>query len=221
MTKLVLFTYPGACSRVAMAALEETGAAHEVKWVNLGANAQLAEDYLAVNYKGKVPALAVDGTVLTENPAILHFLHTTYAAAKLLPQGETPLDQARILSDLAWCSATLHPIVRQIRASHRYTKGETAGIVTDGREKLAKECAHMNHRLSASEWWYGREWSIADLYLHWITNTAARSGFPVSDYPAITAHAQQVRARPSFQRVLAKELAAIARDGLPVDPADL
>lgn len=218
---LTLFTHPGACSRVTMTALEEAGAAYEARWINLAASAQHSDDYLAFNRKGKVPALIADGVTLTENPAIISYLHDTYPDAGLLPRSASPFERAQSLSDLVWCGSMLHPMVRQIRAPQRFTKGETAGVVVDGREKLSKECKFIDRRLSEAEWWYGADWSIVDVYLFWITSNAARSGFQLSGYPAIVAHTQRVRSRPSFQRVLAYEIAAIESHGIDVDPKGL
>ena len=218
---MILFTHPGACSRVTMTALEEAGADYEARWIDLAASAQHDDDYLAFNRKGKVPALIVDGVTLTENPAILHYLHSAYPAAGLLPAGKGPFDRAQSLSDLVWCGSMLHPIVRQIRAPQRFTKGETSGIVADGREKLSKECKYIDSRLSNADWWYGANWSIVDVYLFWIVSNAARSGFHLDSYPAIVAHIQRVRSRPSFKRMHAKENAAIEAHNIGVDQAGL
>lgn len=218
---MIIFTHPGACSRVTMTALEEAGAAYEARWVDLSASAHHGDDYLAFNRKGKVPALIVDGVTLTENPAILHYLHSAYPEARLLPAGKGPFDRAQSLSELVWCGSMLHPIVRQIRAPQRFTKGETSGIVADGCEKLSKECKFIDSRLSGNDWWYGADWSIVDVYMFWIVSNAARSGFELDPYPAILAHTQRVRSRPSFRRMLAQEIAAIKAHKIGVDPAGL
>lgn len=221
MTPLILYSYPGACSRVTMTALEETGAVFEDRWVDFDHKAQYAEGYLALNRKAKVPALVVGERVLTENPAILHFLHTVHPQAGLLPQSIDAFDSAARLSDLIWCASMLHPMVRQIRAPQKWTTGETAGIREDGMAKLTKECGHIESRLAASPWWYGGAWSILDTYLYWITSTAAKSGFPLADFPAIARHAEKVRSRPAFQRMLEREVAAVAREGMALDPNTL
>ncbi len=221
MTRPILYAYPGACSRVTLSALEEAGLDFEDRWIDIAAMGQYSDAYLALNRKAKVPALVIGGTTLTENPAILHYLHVTNPGARLLPRAGDPLRDAQGLSDLIWCSAMLHPMVRQIRNPQRWTTGETAGVRADGLAKLAKEAAHIEARLAGSEWWYGADWSIVDVYLYWVTSTAATGGFPAGDYPAIAAHGARVRARPSFQRGLKREIAAVAREGMAIDPAGL
>ena len=71
VAELILYMSPGTCSRVTMTALEEIDVPFEDRLIFTGAGAQNSAAYLAVNRKGKVPALSVDGQVLTENPAIL------------------------------------------------------------------------------------------------------------------------------------------------------
>lgn len=142
MVSVTLFSYSGACSRVTMTALEEAALVQTVQWTDITTNAQYAPDYLALNRKAKVPTLMVGEATLTENAAILHYLHCTYPDARLLPQTGDAVQDAQGLSDLVWCGGMLHPMVRQIHAPQKWTKGsdeQTAGIRADGLEKLAKE----------------------------------------------------------------------------------
>lgn len=209
MTETILFQYPGACSRVVMTALEEIGLSFSDRLVDLPAGGQTRPDYLAINPKGKVPALLHGGRVMTETPAILHFLDRQHPDAALLPHHEDPMRDNAALADLSWCSGTLHPMVRQVRNPFRFTRGETDGIRADGTEKLTRECAAMAARIGDG-WWYGERWSIVDVYLCWAYETAAVGGFPLDRYPALAGHAGRVRARPSFERALARERAAVA-----------
>ena len=215
--KIILFHFPTACSRVTMNALEEIGIDYESRMVNLHASDQKSPEFLAINPKGKVPALSTDGYLMTENPAILGFLARLYPAASLLPRSEDSLRATQPDIDMAWCAATLHPIVRQIRNPMRWTKGETAGIRADGIEKMHKECTGFAERLSAGRWWYGERWSIVDSYIYWIYSTSGQGDFfPLDRYPELSEHAARVRERPSFQRVLQRERAALEAAGLEV-----
>ena len=217
---MILYMAPGACSRVTMTALEEIGLDFEDRTLDMAAGAQNGAEYLAINRKGKVPALVIDGALLTENAAILAFLHRTYPAAKLLPAADG-IEGAQGLSDIIWCASTLHPEVRQVRAPFKWTTGDPAGVKADGIAKFAKECAYIAERVGDDGWWYGDTWSIVDTYVYWAYSTARIGGFPLDDHPRLLAHAERVRARPSFQRALARELAAVEREKLPIDPAIL
>ena len=221
MTDLILYMAPGACSRVTMTALEEIGVPYEDRTLDLAAGAQFADGYLAVNRKGKVPALVAGGRLLTENAAIIAYLHRAYPDARLLPGDGDELAAARALSDVIWCASTLHPEVRQVRAPFKWTQGDPAGVKEDGLLKFAKECAYIAERVGEDGWWYGERWSIVDTYVYWAYSTARIGGFPLDEYPRLLAHAERVRARPSFGRALARELAAVEREKLPIDPAIL
>jgi glutathione S-transferase len=216
---MILFQFPTACSRVTLNALEETGADYETRLVNLHNNQQKSPEYLAVNPKGKVPALSIDGHLMTENSVILNYLDQQYPAAQLLPKSSDPVQAMQPHTDMAWCAATLHPIVRQIRNPQRYTQGETGGIRADGIEKMNKECAIMDQRLSGGRWWYGSEWSILDTYIYWAYSTAGKGAeFELDRFQALAEHAARVRQRPAFIRTLECERSSLIAAGLEVPP---
>ena len=215
--KFTLFHFPASCSRVTMNALEEIGLEFATQMVNLPSNEQKTPAYLAINPKGKIPTLRIDGRLLTENAVILGLLDRLYPAADLLPHSEDPVSAVQPHIDMGWCAATLHPIVRQIRNPQRWTQGETSGIQADGIEKMNAECAGFAARLSAGRWWYGERWSILDTYVYWVYSTAAKGGvFSLAPFPALGEHAARVRERPSFQRVLVRERTALESAGLPI-----
>lgn len=213
--KLTIYQFPAACSRVTMNALEELGLEFDDICVNMRTAAQNSPEYLAVNPKGKVPALVADGQVLTENAAILWTLHSLHPHGGLLPASDDPFRRHEYLSDLTWCSGTMHPIVRQVRMPVKWTTGDPAGVREDGIAKLVKECKRFVQRIGKGGWWYGDSWSIVDTYIYWGYSTAAKGGFPIDDYPELLDHAERVRSRPSFLRVLAREQAALEREAIP------
>ena len=207
--KVVLYQFPGACSRVTLSALEEIGLPYELRTLNIRTGEQQSSEYRALNPKGKIPAICFDGRVLTENPAILYALHQSHPHAGLLPAARGFPDEYQGLSDLIWFGSGLHPIVRQVRMPSRYTQGDSSGVATDGAQKMAKECAAMSARLGNGRWWYGERWSIVDVYVYWCYSTAAKGAFQLEPFPALLEHAQRVRSRPSFQRALAAEIASV------------
>jgi glutathione S-transferase len=79
--KLTLYYAPIACSLVPLITLNESGAPFDVHTVLLAKGQQKTPEYLKLNPKGKVPALAIDGEVLTENVAILSLGHPSASGA--------------------------------------------------------------------------------------------------------------------------------------------
>ncbi|CUS44776.1 MAG: glutathione S-transferase family protein [Pseudomonadota bacterium] len=207
---LTLYFFPGACSRVTMTALEATGVTYRDQLVNVRTDEQKTPGYRRVNPKGKVPALAIDGRIMTENAAILVFLDRQFPQAGLLPRSTDPVTDIAPLTDLLWCSSTLHPAMRQIRAPDKYTAGDPADVMADGMRKFAAECTLIADGVDG-RWWYGDRWSIVDVYLFWLCNVAEKGGFPLSDYPAIVDHAARVRQLAPLQRALERERAGAER----------
>ncbi|MEM9314966.1 MAG: glutathione S-transferase family protein [Pseudomonadota bacterium] len=215
---LVLYHFPGACSRVVMTALETIGVSYEDVVINIFKGEQKSPDYLKVHPDGKVPALAYDGQVITENVSIQLFLHGRFPEAGLLPALDNPVDHARTVSDLVWCGGTLHPIIRQVRMPIRFTDGDPSGVQAKGVEALHTVLTRLSPRFSDKEWWYGDAWSLVDVYFAWCCFIAGNGGFPIQDYPAIAAHQDRVNSIPSYARSLELEEAARQRHGITLPP---
>lgn len=210
---LVLFHTPGACSRVSLNALEELGLSFEDRPIDIFKGAQRSPEYLAINPKGKVPALLVGDVLLTETPAILLWLIEQKPDANLMP-GEDALSRARAFADVVWCSNTLHPLVRTIRMPQRMTLGDAEPVRAAAIAQMTPELEHMQCRFEAQPWWFGETWSILDVYLGWITGMCVGAGVDVTPYGAVLAHMGRVRERPSFQRALAREQNALDTAGI-------
>jgi glutathione S-transferase len=103
-----LYYSKGSCSLASHIALEEAGATFEAVRINLREKEQKGPAYLAINPKGKVPALQLDdGHVITENPAIISYVADTHPHRGLLaPPGQ--LARAKAQEWLAWCAAQVH-----------------------------------------------------------------------------------------------------------------
>jgi glutathione S-transferase len=65
-----LFWAPRSCALASHITLEEVGAEYTTQRLDFSANEQRSPEYLAINPKGRVPALVTDKGVLTETPAI-------------------------------------------------------------------------------------------------------------------------------------------------------
>ncbi len=209
MTDMTLFLFPGACSRVAATALEHVGADYNAVMIDLMKGEHTKQDYRSVNPRGKVPALLVDGKLLSENGAIQLYLDEAYPEAGLLPRTTNAWDRAQVVSDMFWLSSVWHPYVRANKMPMRWTTGDIAPVRERGVELLTPCIEILEERLSDRAWWYG-DWSILDVYFYWAYTTAEDGQFDLSPYPGIARHRAAVEALPAFQRAIAKERAAAA-----------
>jgi len=178
--------------------------------------------YKIYNPKGKVPALVFGGEALTENVAILWFLNEQFPAAGLLPHAKTAIEKARLISDLNFCSSTLHPIVTRIRMPQFFAGPEAVRAVwTAGCEAMREYFKLVDDRLANSPWWYGDAWSVMDSYLYWVFWRVEGAGFPVSEYPRFSDHKHRMDDRPTTQRALEREsrmTAQLESEGLAFHP---
>lgn len=206
-----LWFAPGTCARVSMIALEETGIDFDTRLIAFKRGDHRSDEFLALNPKGKVPTLEVDGEVLTENLAIVTYLSKKHPDAKLLPFGKNEMSDARILEDLAWCASGLHPIVTRLRLPQYFCDTE------DGRVRVWEMAAAamkpnfalIEQRLADSEWMLGRDWSVLDAYVFWVWFRVEGAGFDVSAYPNFADHARRIQQRPSVMRAGKRERQAI------------
>lgn len=212
MTHLKLFHFPGGCSRVTMTALEAAGCDFEDEMVNLMKGEHMSPAYRRQNPRGKIPALLIDGELLTENAAILTWIHTTYPDAKLFPPTHSALETARQLSDLFWLSAGWHPSVRAMKMPIRWTIGDEAPVRERGRDLMNPMVDALEARLADGTWYYGDAWSIIDVYFYWAYTTADEGTYDFSDRPEINRHRAQVEALPAFIRARVREEAARVRN---------
>lgn len=211
MSELLLYHFPGACSRVTMVALEHCGCEYRDEPVNLAKGQQMQPDYRAANPRGKVPALLVDGRLLSENAAILAWLARTYPEAGLLPEVSDEWGRAEQLSDLFWISSVWHPSVRANMMPVRWTTGDPGPVRERGKQLMEPLLARLETRLAERPWWYGEGWSIVDTYLYWCYTTAEEGEYDLSGLDRIADHRARVEADPAFGRAIERENAARAR----------
>jgi glutathione S-transferase len=208
MPKLTLFVSPNSCARVPTIALEETGAPFDTELIRTAAQQQYSPDYLKINPKGKVPALLVDGEPLTENVAILRWLHHSFPAANLLPPPEGPLGAERQTADLAFFSATVHPNVTRIAMPFKFIEDWDLSfdiVRPKGVEDMMKIMLMIDRRLEDGPWWYGADWSVVDGYLYWVWSRITVVGFPSADFANLRRHHDLSNDRPAVQRAMARE----------------
>ena len=207
---LKLFYSPGACSLASHIALQETGAAFEAVRVNFAEGQQRSPDYLKMNPKGRVPVLADDDFIVTENPAILYYISQKFPDANLWPR-----DLKARAACLEWCafmSSGVHVAYAHVRRAERYATGEeaVANVMAKGKLTTRETWDMVEKKLAsgAGPWAAGESYSIADPYLlvFWNWGRGPFLGYDMArDFPVWDAHAKRMLARPAVQRAFATE----------------
>src|SRR6202047_2521160 len=102
-----LYYAPHTCSLASHIALEEAGAEYSTGRIDFAANEQRTSEYLAINPKGRVPALVTDRGILTESPAMLAFIALSFPQARLAPFDD-PFAFAQVQAFNSYLCSTVH-----------------------------------------------------------------------------------------------------------------
>lgn len=160
---LKLYYMPGACSLATHIVLEWIGAPYEAQRVS---RAELKSPaYLQINPAGAVPALLADGTVLTQNAAVLNYLAERFPAARLGGDG-TAIGHATVQSWLGFANSDIHPAFKPLFGATAYLEDEAAieKSKAHARKMLRAFFERIDAQLQNHDWIAGSR-SIADPYL--------------------------------------------------------
>lgn len=201
---LKLFYAPGTCSLAAHIALEETGVPYEARRVDFSTAEQTKPDYLAINPKGRVPALVTDRGVITETPAILTYVAQSFPEAKLVPNGDA-YAFSRVQSFLSYLCSTVHVAHAHGRRGARWADEPAAHEAM--KAKVASNMAAcfelIENTMFEGPFVMGEAYSIADPYLYTIAGWLEPDGVDPSRFPKVLDHRNRMTARPAVARVLA------------------
>ena len=187
----------------------KSGLAYEVTRVNLAEGEQRTPAYLAVNPKGRVPALADGEFVVTEVPAILRYVSRLAAGQVALAVGCKA--DARCAEWLAWISSrgpmsrTRTSVARNAMPTARPERPKSS---PRARSLHADIWEQVENRLGSQDWIAGDSFSVADLYLtvFWTWGRGPVLGYDMpADFPKWTAHARRVAERPAVRRVFERD----------------
>jgi glutathione S-transferase len=208
---LTLYYCPGACSMAAHVVIEETGAPYEGRAVLLPNGEHRTEAYAAVNPRNQVPALSVDGKVITECVAILTYLARRYPDARLLPADD--IDQARCLATLAWIASAVDPLFRRAARPERFVADEAAQLAVKqaAREAYWGKCREIDGMLSGKMWMMGAQYSVCDPYALVYFGWGQRLGLPMAELENYCAFRNRMLERPAVRKVLEREQSPILK----------
>ncbi|CAO3413828.1 maleylacetoacetate isomerase [Azospirillum doebereinerae] len=182
-------------------ALNLKGLTPDLAFVHLRRGEQRDPAYAALNPEQLVPALEVDGQVLTQSLAIVEYLDETHPAPPLLPAD--PLGRARVrgLAQLVACD--IHPIDNLRVLNHLKTMGHAQGEVDDWyRHWIAVGLTALEARLAGDgrggRFCHGDRPGLADLVLVPQMYNARRFGCPLDAYPTLLRIDADCRALPAF-----------------------
>ena len=208
---LTLYFCPGACSTASHIGLEEAGAQYTENPVWLPKGEQKTEAYLKINPRGKVPALSVDGKILTENTAILTYIAKQFPAKNLMPKD--PLEEARCISTMAWFSNIVHPSYTHYMRPERFAADAAAqpSIKDTGKKTFWTNLQEIDSLLAGKDWIMGKDFSVADGYALVFYGWGLRAELPMKELANYTAFKDRMLKRPAVMKVLTSEESVILK----------
>jgi glutathione S-transferase len=201
-----IFYSPGACSLASHIALAETGAPYEAVRVNFAAGEQRSPQYLAINPKGRVPALVTEKGILTETPAILVYLAQTFPAAKLANLAD-PWSFAQAQSFNSYLCSTVHVHHAHRTRGTRWADDEAA--IESMKRKVAQNMTDaftlIERDMLAGPWVTGADYSMCDPYLFTLSGWLEGDGVDIAKFPKVADHYKRMLQRPATQRAMKEQ----------------
>lgn len=189
----------GAAYRVRIA-LELKGLTYDQQGVDLRTGAQRSEAFVALNPQGMVPALEVDGAVLTQSPAILEWLEETHPVPPLLPAD--PVERAHVRAMAALIGCDIHPLNNlRVGKALRETFGADQTAVDAWAARWILPGFEALERLVAvhgDSWCFGSAPTLADGYLIPQIYSARRFNVPLDAFPRLLAIDAAAADHPAF-----------------------
>src|SRR3954454_4727230 len=195
-----LYYSPGACSLSPHIALLEAGLPYDLVKVDLRAKKlENGDDYLKVNPKGQVPALALDsGELVTEGPVIVQMIADK--AGKNLAPARDSAERYKLLEWLNYITGELHknfgPMFSPVLAD------EAKAFFKD---RVMGKFKYVDSVIGGRDYLTGKQFTVADGYLFTMLTWADRLKFDLSAMPTLLAYKARVAARPKVQEALTKE----------------
>lgn len=202
---MIRFFYsPGSCSTASHIALEEAGAVYEAICTDTRTGEQRKPEYLAINPKGRVPALVTEHGVLTENVAILAWIARAWPHANLMPDDAWAYAQATSFN--SYLAATVHVAHAHRHRGYRWATEESS--FEDMRRKVPQSIAEcfrlIEDEMLKGPWVLGEQYTACDAYLFTIADWLEGDGVDPAQFPKVLDHRERVRARPAARKVLAQ-----------------
>lgn len=188
-----LYYCPHACSKAPNITLRELGLPFDMVRVDLKTKkTENGDDYLAINPKGYVPALALDnGNLLTEVEVILQYLADQKPEAGLAPAVGT-FERIRMQEWLSYISSELHKTFGML-FNPQLPEQMRAAVL----QKLSQRLGYVSLVLGKQDYLLGKAFTIADIYLFTVLGWSQVVGVDLTPWPIFASYMEKIAARPA------------------------
>lgn len=192
-----LYYAPSTIAIAVAISLNEAGIDYEAYRLDFASGEQGGDTYGAINSKRRVPALDVDGTVLTETGAILEYIATL--APSLMPANALIAAHAR--STMYYLASTMHVNHAHKARGHRWadTEASWADMTAKVPQTMTDSAAFVETECLTEPYVAGDTFCIADAYLFVVCTWLRNDGVDLAPFPKLRAFMAAMQSRPSVQ----------------------
>ena len=201
--QITLFYSPQTRATGARVLLEELKVPYHLHVLNMKAGEQRQPAYLAINPLGKVPAVRVGDTLVTEQGAIYLYLADLFAEAGLAPALTDP-DRGAYLRWLFIYGSCFEPAVVD-----RFMKREPGSMNETPYASYESLIDMLEETLKTGPYLLGERFTAADLLWGIALNWTTMFGL-VEARPAFQAYMDRINSRASIRKVSAEDAAMVA-----------
>jgi len=198
-----LYYAPGACSLSPHIVLREADRRFDLERVDLRTHRTASgADYLAINLKGYVPALQLDGPgspVLTEGPAIVQYLGDLVPDAHLVPPNGT-FARYHLQEWLNFISSEIHKQFGPL-----FDASTPAAVAEHQRGKIGQRLLYVQDVLNDRAFLMGETFTVADAYLFTMLQWCEPHGIELGIYPNVDDYEDRIAQRPAVRAALSAE----------------
>lgn len=202
---LRLYYAPMTCALASHIVLEHLGTPHQAVKLDFKSQQQRTPEFLAVNPKGRVPALVTERGVLTETPAILLYLAQTHPDAGLAPLDD-PFALAELQAVTNWLCSTVHIAHAHRPRAYRWADDEAAQKAMQAKvpQNMAECFEWIESTVLRGPWVMGERFTVADPYLFTLANWLAGDSVDIARFPRVADHHRRMRELPAVQRAMSQ-----------------
>jgi len=175
--------------------LEEMAEPYELVTFDAEKKDQKKPAYLAVNPVGKLPALEVDGRVMTEAAAIMLYLADLRPEKGFAPDLKAP-ERGKYLTLMVHGPAAIEPAIIDQITKRKWTEANGWGTIEE-------EFAFVEMHLGDGPWMLGERFTAADCEIggQLVWATMMKLKLP----PKLAGYVERLMARPALARLFAEQ----------------